>query len=175
MKVINLQYSLSNNLWLVRSLVLSICFYGYTVDAETKLALGTKLLETGGVIEASANNLRIDSSSGTATFTGDVEIKREEFTIRAQEIIVYYLISKDSRQSIKKIRATRDVSFFSNEEVTKADEALYNLTNNIIELSGNVSVTQGLTNFSGNKLVYDLTTGKGSITGRVKAILSTNE
>ncbi|MAV01366.1 MAG: lipopolysaccharide transport periplasmic protein LptA, partial [Rhodobacteraceae bacterium] len=66
-------------------------------------------------------------------------------------------------------------SFVSNQDITKADKAIYDLKTNIIELSGNVSIQQGTSNFSGNKLIFNLNTGKGSISGRVKAVLGSDD
>ena len=61
------------------------------------------------------------------------------------------------------------------DDVIKADEVLYNLQMNTIKLSGNIAIIQGTTSFSGNELVINLTTGEGTMSGQVKAILGSDE
>ena len=165
------------NLNLTKLTFVLICFFGSSSvsSADTKIDIGSSLIEKSGIIEANSEKLKIDSNSGTATFSGNVEIKRGQISLKAQEIIVSYSLNKDSTQSITEILATKDVSFVSNQDITKADKAIYDLKTNIIELSGNVSIRQGTSNFSGNKLIFNLNTGKGSISGRVKAILGSDD
>ena len=146
------------NLNLTKLTFILIWFFGFSSisSADTKIDIGSSLTKKSSIIEANSEKLKIDSNSGIATFSGNVEIKRGQISLKAQEIIVSYSLNKDSTQSITEILATKDVSFVSNQDVTKADKAIYNLKTNIIELSGNVSIQQGTSNFSGNKLIFNL-------------------
>ena len=166
---------IKKTLILSRLIVILTCCYGSASHAETKINLNTKPLEIGGTIEVNSENLTIDSNAGTAIFSGNVEIVRGKITLKAQKIIVSYSIDKKSNQSLKEILAINDVVFIANDNLSQADKAKYNIENNTLELTGNVYVTQGSTKVSGNKVVINLNTGKGSISGRVKAILGSDE
>ena len=123
-----------NNLNLTKLTLVLVCLYGSSSigSADTKIDIGAALIEKSGVIEANSEKLKIDSNSGTATFSGNVEIKRGQISLKAQEIIVSYSLNKDSTQSITEILATKNVSFFSNQDVTKADKAIYDLKTNLL-------------------------------------------
>ena len=166
---------IKKTLILSRLIVILTCCYGSAPHAETKINLNTNSLEIGGTIEVNSENLTIDSNAGTAIFSGNVEIVRGKITLKAQKIIVSYYIDKKSNQSLREILAINDVVFIANDNLSQADKAKYNIENNTLELSGNVYVTQGSTKVSGNKVVINLNTGKGSISGRVKAILGSDE
>ena len=160
---------------LSRLIVILTCCYESAAHAETKINLNTNPLEMVGAIEINSENLTIDSNAGTAIFSGNVEIIRGKITLKAQKIIVSYSIDEKSNQSLREILAINDVVFIANDNLSQADKAKYNIENNTLELSGNVYVTQGSTKVSGNKVVINLNTGKGSISGRVKAILGSDE
>ena len=151
------------------------CYFCSIAEAETKINLDTSSLETVGTIEAKSENLKIDSNAGTAIFSGNVEIIHGKITLKAEKIIVSYSIDETSNQSLKEILAINDVFFIADGNLTQADKAIYNIKNNLLELSGNVLINQGSTKLSGNKLVLNLKTGKGSISGRVKAVLGSDD
>ena len=85
-----------------------------------------------------------------------------------------YSIDETSNQSLKEVLAINDVFFIANGNLTQADKAIYNIKDNLLELSGNVLINQGSTKLSGNKLVLNLNTGKGSMSGRVKAVMGSD-
>ena len=145
------------------------------VSADTNVFSSAVEIGKNGAIEVSSDSLKIDSKDGIATFDGNVEININEIILKAQKVTVKYTIDKNSKQEITEITAINDVFFISNEDTTKADRALYNLSDNTIKLSGNIVINQGRTIFSGDKLSIDLDTGKGTISGRVKAILGSDE
>ena len=150
-------------------------YFGSIAEAETKINLNTSYLETVGTIEAKSENLTIDSNAGTAIFSGNVEITRGKITLKAEKIIVSYSIDETSNRSLKQILAINDVFFIADGNLTQADKAIYNIKDNLLELSGNVLINQGSTKLSGNKLVLNLNTGKGSMSGRVKAVMGSDD
>ena len=155
--------------------VILTCYFGSIAEAETKINLNTSYLETVGTIEAKSENLTIDSNAGTAIFSGNVEITRGKITLKAEKIIVSYSIDETSNRSLKQILAINDVFFIADGNLTQADKAIYNIKDNLLELSGNVLINQGSTKLSGNKLVLNLNSGKGSMSGRVKAVMGSDD
>ena len=96
------------------------------------------MFENKSTVEASSDKLKIESNSGTATFSGDVEIKLSGLILKAHEVIINYNMDKNSTQEIKEVLAIKNVMFVSDTDVVKADSALYSLIDGTITLTGNV-------------------------------------
>ena len=145
------------------------------VSADTNVSLGSIEMGKSGTIEVNSDSLKIDSNVGIATFDGNVEIKLNKIILKAQKITVTYSTDENSKQEITEILAINDVFFISNKDITKADRALYSISDNTIKLSGNILINQGSTIFSGEELSINLDTGQGTMSGHVKAILGSDE
>ena len=145
------------------------------IGADTNVYLSSIEMGKSGAIEANSDSLKIDSHLGMATFDGNVEIKLNGIILKAQIVTVTYSTDQNSKQEITEILAINDVFFISNKDITKADRALYSLSDNTIKLSGNILINQGSTSFSGKELSINLDTGQGTMSGRVKAILGSDE
>ena len=78
--------------------------------------------------------------------------------LKAHEVIINYNMDKNSTQEIKEVLAIKNVRFVSDTDVVKADSALYSLIDGTITLTGNVSITQGTSRFSGEALIINLNT-----------------
>ena len=141
------------------------------IQAETNFQIDNGLFDDKSTVEANSDKLKVESKNGTATFSGNVEIKLNGLTLSAQEIIISYYTSEESKQEIKEVLALKDVIFETSKDILKADKALYKLNDGTIALTGNVSITQGEASFSGKSLFINLNTGEGTISGRVTAIL----
>mgnify|MGYP001427574748 FL=1 len=83
------------------------------ISAETRLLINNSLFENKSTVEASSNKLKIESNSGTATFSGDVEIKLSGLILKAHEVIINYNMDKNSTQEIKEVLAIKNVIFVS--------------------------------------------------------------
>ena len=145
------------------------------ISADTNVSSTSIEIGESGTIEVTSDSLKIDSNVGRATFDGDVEIKLNKIILKAQKITVTYSLDENSKQEISEILAINDVIFISNKDITKADRALYSLSDNTIKLSGNILINQGSTSFSGEELSINLDSGQGTMSGRVKAILGSDE
>ena len=145
------------------------------INADANVSLSSLELGKSKTIEINSDNLKIDNNVGIAVFNGDVEIKLNKVILKAQKVTVTYSINETSKQKITEILAINDVFFISNKDITKADSALYSLSDNTIKLSGNVLINQGSTSFSGKELSINLGSGQGTMSGRVKAILGSDK
>lgn len=155
--------------------IVLLCICYPPLNAQTIIPFASISNEKNSVIEATADSLKIDSNSEEASFTGNVEIKHGNIILKAQKVIISYSTKKDSKREIKELLAIKDVFFILNNDIIKADEVLYNLQMNTIKISGNIAINQGTTYFSGNELVINLTTGEGTMSGQVKAVLGSDE
>jgi lipopolysaccharide export system protein LptA len=141
------------------------------IDAETSFQIDNQLFNDKNTIEANSDRLKIESKEGTATFSGNVEVKLKGLILKAQEIIINYYTNETSEQEIKEVLAVNNVTFLTGKDILKADKALYKLDDGTVALTGNVSINQDGASFSGKSLFINLNTGEGTISGRVTAIL----
>ncbi len=138
----------------------------------TSVTLGVQDHDSSTPVEITSEELELDQESGTAVFTGDVIVRQGDITMTCGRMVVEYARNPDTgRNEIKVIRMFGGVTFVSAEEAAEADNAVYDLTSEIIEMSGNVLVTQGPTALTANRLTYNLQTGDGRMEGNVKTVL----
>lgn len=116
-----------------------------------------------------SDSLSVNQSDGTAIFTGDVLATQGDLRLAAAELTVRY--AKDS-QDIETINATGGVTLTSPTEAAEAKEAVYTVGTGSVVMTGDVLLTQGQNAISGQKLVLDVTTGLGTMEGRVQTVLT---
>jgi len=88
-----------------------------------------------------SEKLAIDEESNTALFTGDVVVIQDTMTLYAPWVKVFY---NDEQSEIESMKATGGVTVLQNEEAAEAEEADYNLANEVMVMTGDVLVTQKL-------------------------------
>tara|TARA_R110002020_G_scaffold142149_1_gene314167 strand:+ start:446 stop:808 length:363 start_codon:yes stop_codon:yes gene_type:complete len=90
-------------------------------------------------IEIVSEELVINMDSGTALFSGDVTVVQGEFILDAQTVLIEYLITEGKLTGImKKIIATTDVVFQSENQNATADKVVFDLLLETINMNGNV-------------------------------------
>ena len=117
---------------------------GLPVVAQTSIELKGLRQDTTLPVEVTSDSLSVDQGSGQATFAGNVKVTQ------------VYL---DGR-----------VLFASPTDAAEADAAVYTIASGEVVMTGDVLLTQGQTTISGNRLVYDLDAGTGSMEGRVQTV-----
>ena len=120
-------------------------------------------------IEISANDLVLDQQHSTATFTGDVLAVQEKYTLKSQKMVVHYRQKTPHQQknasAISKIEVYGNVQLLSPDEKAVGDSGIYDVASNMLQLNGKVAITKDNNMVQGNKLVYNLETGKSTLTG----------
>lgn len=132
------------------------------------LTSGAAELETPFDIEA--DQLEVLQKEGRATFTGHVVATQKDLTLRCGKLLL--LSQKAKAQNITEVVATENVHLTWQKDEAFGDKAVYNLPAQRITLTGDVTLTREGSTLKGNKLTYDLTTGKVKLVsnkGRVKA------
>ncbi|OWY13156.1 lipopolysaccharide transport periplasmic protein LptA [Thioclava sp. F34-6] len=120
-------------------------------------------------VEVTADSLNVDQQSGQAVFSGNVEVTQGDMHMKAAELEVFY--ASDKRSEITKLHATGGVTLVSPTEAAEAEEAVYDVKAGTVVMTGKVLLTQGNNVMSGNKLNVDLSTGTGTMDGRVRTLL----
>ena len=135
-------------------------------------ALGVK---STSPIDIEATALEVDQPTGQATFTGNVKVTQANLELTAQQLVVSYA-SKGSND-INTITATGNVTLVrTNPGVTEqatGAQAVYSPSAQLLTLTGpKVVLTRGPSSLTGDKLVFNLTTGAARVTqsnGQVQA------
>ncbi len=155
-------------------LFLTFCLIGTMAAAQgTGVALGGFDYNAGQPVEITADSLEVSQSDGTATFAGNVVIGQSEMRLSAGKVVVEYGPTEDGANQIKRLLATGGVTLVGASEAAEAETATFLVAQGIIELAGDVLLTQGAMAIGGDRLIVNLETGNGSIEGNVRTLLNT--
>ncbi len=137
------------------------------------IALGTSSFDSSLPVEISADELRVDQSTGAAVFDGNVLVVQGEIRITAGRITVNYQTDENGATTgISELLADGGVTMVTGTDAAEAQEAVYAVASGNVTLIGDVLLTQGPSAISGEKLVMDLNTGNGVMEGRVRTVIN---
>lgn len=121
-------------------------------------------------VEVTAQRLDLDQANGTALFTGDVRVGQGALRMAADRIEVFYVQGDTNR--VDRMVATGNVTLSNGTEAAESENATYEVATGIVDMAGDVLLTQGGNALSGEALRIDLTAGTASMQGRVQTILT---
>lgn len=154
---------------LTAALVLSVLSPVAALAQGAQVAFGGIRADTSLPVEVTADQLAVNQTDGTATFTGNVLIAQGEMRLSAAEVLVEY--GSEDRSRIERLHATGGVTLVSGADAAEAAEAVYTIGSGDVVMTGNVLLTQGGNTIAGQTLTVDLKTGTGRMEGRVKTVL----
>lgn len=142
---------------------------------EVQIAFGESLRIDGSGLEVTADSLEVDQATGQSVFSGNVLAVQGAMRIEAQSLrIVYEPGARAGTQRVGSLVAAGGVTMVTNAEAIEAREAVYSLSAQTLEMSGDVIFVQGNNLLSGERFVADLRTGSGRMIGRVRTIIGTD-
>ncbi|MDT8421593.1 MAG: lipopolysaccharide transport periplasmic protein LptA [Desulfuromonadales bacterium] len=126
---------------------------------------------SGAPIDVSAERLDVDDQAGTAIFSGQVVVKRDDMTIHAETLTLY----RDSRSGqVERIEASGGVRVVQLDRVGTAREASFNQLQETLVLTGEASIRQGQNLVTGDEIVLYLKENRSLVKsgeeGRVRAV-----
>ncbi len=125
---------------------------------------------SGEPIEITADKLEVRQDQQIAIFSGNVVATQGEFSMKAAVMNVYYREDASGGDNeIRKIDASGRVNFATTEETADGNKALYLVDEEKIYLTGDVVLTREKNILKGEKLEYNVATGRSIITGDTKA------
>lgn len=144
---------------------------GAAAAQQTSVAFGTEKIDTSKPVEVSAEHLDLDQAAGTAVFTGTVRVAQGELKMGADRIQVEYA-QTDAGQGgqISRLEAQGAVTVTNGQEAAEADRATYEVARGIIDMQGNVLLTQGPNALASESMQLDLTSGTARFEGRVRTV-----
>ena len=124
-------------------------------------------------VEITSDRLDLDQAAGTAIFTGTVKVGQGELRMAADRIEVFYAAEDGaSTGTIDRMLATGNVTLSNGDEAAESQQATYEVATGIIEMEGDVLLTQGQNALSSQSLRIDLNSGTGTLQGRVQTIFT---
>lgn len=136
--------------------------------AQTNIDLGGVTVDTSAAIEVSADSLSVDQDTGRAVFSGNVMIGQGDLRLQAGNVEVVYAADTSD---ISRLIATENVTFVTADEAAEAQSADYDITTGLLQLSGDVLLTQGASAISAETMIINVTTGTATMEGRVRTVL----
>ena len=119
-------------------------------------------------IEFSSDRLIFNQERNLAELFDGVKIIRGKTILNAEYVKAIY--SKANK--LEKIFAERNVELKSDQDIARADTAIYSLTENSISLIGNAQLLQGANNIMADQITINTETGLTQLLGSVKTIIS---
>ena len=168
--------------------ILSLLFYAHPATADPKKSV-KGIAELGsGKIEIKSETLEIDNQREMVTFSGGVDVQKDNINITCRQLLLYYhnkATDKDDKgdaglgdadMSIQKIVVSGDVKITSDDGISAtADKAVYYQDQEKVILSGNPIVKQGNDFVEGSKITLFLKEKRSTVIGsednRVRAVI----
>ncbi|WP_405403227.1 lipopolysaccharide transport periplasmic protein LptA [Paracoccus sp. Ld10] len=139
------------------------------LPALSQTAFGGMQADTSAPVEVAADNLDVNQADGTALFTGNVVIGQGAMRLSADRVAVQY--APGDQQRIDSLTATGNVTLVSGEDAAEAAEAVYDVAEGSVLLTGDVLLSQGGNVLAGDRMTVDLATGAAQVQGRVRSVL----
>jgi lipopolysaccharide export system protein LptA len=139
--------------------------------AQTAVGFGGVAHDASQPVEVTSDSLFIDQTNGNAVFEGDVIVVQGDMRMAAARIEVIYS-ETDGARTVQDVIATGGVLVTRGPDAAEGENAHYEVQAAILTMTGDVLVTQGPTVISGDEMVVDMTTGMGTVDGRVRTVLT---
>jgi len=145
---------------------------GAALAQDMQLRLGQSLNLAERQLEITSDSLEVDQSTGLSTFSGNVVASHGDMRLSAQSLrIEYGATGEGSRQRIDRLVADGGVTMVTEAEAIEARMAVYSLSDQTLEMTGDVVLVQGVNVLAGERFFADLRAGTGRISGRVRTLI----
>jgi len=159
------------------SLILLFFVLFYTSFAMQDNNNGKNLEKTTPIL-IEADKLEFNNKKGVAIYKGNVVVRQNDFTLRADEVYIFLKKDKNSSKekqtsSIDKIEAVGNVRFQKGEYSGFAEKAEYYGNGKFVKLIGNAKLEKEGNIIEGDLITYYLNTEEAFVSGknRVRTII----
>ena len=119
-------------------------------------------------IEFNSDRLIFNQGQNLAELFDEVKIIQGKTVLSAEYVKAIY--SKTNK--LEKVFAERNIELKSEQDIARADTAIYSLTENSISLIGNARLIQGANNIMADKILINTETGLTQLLGSVKTVIA---
>lgn len=139
-------------------------------------ATAASLLPGGGSKEPytiDASKLDYFDKEQKLVYTGDVIATQGQTRVRSTVMTVYLDKSgAGGEQDVRRVEMKGPVTVVQKDKVGTGNSGIYDKAENKWYLIGNVTLTQGATVTQGDRLIYDLGTGRATVMGGARTVLT---
>jgi lipopolysaccharide export system protein LptA len=141
------------------------------VHAAAKNPLAASGRDNKSPIEINADALEVFQEENKAIFTGHVVVIQGTVRLKSEKMTVHYRQQEEKKGqdmgagAIRRIDVEGNVFLSTPEETASGTSGVYDVEHQQIVLNNNVVLTRGKNTLKGDRLVYDLASGKSNITG----------
>jgi lipopolysaccharide export system protein LptA len=162
---------------------LLLMIFPVSAFAQSEFKPAMTLSQGSGPIKIEADMLEVRDKDKAATFTGNVVVTRNDTTLRAAKMTVFYAGGNaagtaglpSAEQQVKRIEMSGHVLFVQKDQQGSGDSAVYDKANEMLTMNGNVVLTQGQNVAKGQKLVVNMQNGQARLEGRPRMIIMPND
>ena len=109
-------------------------------------------------------------------YSGDVIATQGPTKVRGAVMTIYLDKSgAGGAQDVRRVEMKGPVTVVQKDKIGTGDSGVYDKPENRWYLIGNVTLTQGSTVTQGDRLIYDLATGRATVTGGARTVLMPKE
>ena len=119
-------------------------------------------------IEFNSDRLIFNQGENQAELFDKVKIIQGKTVLSAEYVKAIY----SETNKLEKVFAERNIELKSEQDIAKADTAIYSLKENSISLIGNARLIQGANNIMADKILINTETGLTQLLGSVKTVIS---
>ena len=119
-------------------------------------------------IEFNSDRLIFNQGENLAELFDEVKIIQGKTVLSAEYVKAIY--SKANK--LEKVFAERNIELKSEQDIARADTAVYSLIENSISLIGNARLIQGANNIMADQILINTETGLTQLLGSVKTVIS---
>ena len=141
-----------------------IALLAVAAHADTGVTFAGLKTDPTAPLQVTADQLAVSQADGSALFSGHVVVTQSGMEMQAATMTVLY--SKE-RKGITQLNASGGVTVKAGTNVAAADTAVYTVATSGLVMTGHVILTMEQAVIAGESLTINLTTGLGTMTGRV--------
>ena len=119
-------------------------------------------------IEFTSDRLIFNQGENQAELFDEVKIIQGKTVLSAEYVKAIY----SETNKLEKVFAERNIELKSEQDIAKADTAIYSLKENSISLIGNARLIQGANNIMADQILINTKTGLTQLLGSVKTVIS---
>ena len=119
-------------------------------------------------IEFNSDRLTFNQESNLAELFDGVQIIQGKTVLSAEYVKAIY----SNTNKLEKVFAEHNIELKSDQDIARADKAIYSLTDNSISLTGNAQLVQGASNIMADQILINTKTGMTQLLGSVKTVIS---
>ena len=119
-------------------------------------------------IEFNSDRLIFNQEQNLAELFDGVKIIQGKTVLSAEYVKAIY----STTNKLEKVFAERNIELKSEQDIARADTAIYSLVENSISLTGNARLIQGANNIMADQILINTKTGLTQLLGSVKTVIA---